>query len=553
MPMHSRIPYVAICLSVLLFRTSCATEGPRCSTLPAPCSGATHSSRAGDPFCAAVKCVQNEAACCDSTEPLGYGRPLTFLPAYHFAEDCIDDPSWSRNWQSEEAARDMFELSALSAGLADCRWVAKDPSRCNLLTRSFWRHPGEELQDFQKRSENRIEAEPSLESVKVENFCPETCGLCQHDADDDDHDHLKCASGSVGLLKHECEAAVASLSKGQWVAGAPAPFSKQGRSSGRICPEQQSLRVLQSADHPEGCYAVQDDMGTWIAVYNSDVGADYHHTEFASGAVDDHDHDHGSSLHGASRSHSDSTAACNDIMINLDLDDYQVMDRGGSECESTAYNNGNDAAQEKYKQLSYQGTCPNRWPFYGDSRYLPTSRRRIDELQQCDAVSYDVRIPNNATRVHVYVQWAKPRFCSADEYVTEAHECKSCELGKQNPSGIQDVRGEKTACMCTDEPSDFMKQQNVDCSTWEHIKCNKDPLWTELRTCQKTCHDVGMGYPGDVCDFGSAVELQLIGVIEGLGDAAVGGALATMNPATDITASPKGSDAYNKALVSFAL
>jgi len=99
------------------------------------------------------------------------------------------------------------------------------------------------------------------------------------------------------------------------------------------------------------------------------------------------------------------------------------------------------------------------------------------------------------------------QFCSEDEFVV-SHACRKCPPGTTS-TGAHDSLGPDTACLCSNEPSRYMRKSDRSCETslWEiENRCNKDPYWVEQLYCQQSCYDAGYGYRqfneyghGDVC------------------------------------------------------
>jgi len=82
---------------------------------------------------------------------------------------------------------------------------------------------------------------------------------------------------------------------------------------------------------------------------------------------------------------------------------------------------------------------------------------------------------------------------------------------------------------CTDQPTDSMAKSGETCagskSNWLKNRCrNGGSAWTELKACQQTCYDNGVGYTGDDCSAGWAA-LDYDGFICSL-EEAVGGTIS---------------------------
>jgi hypothetical protein len=75
------------------------------------------------------------------------------------------------------------------------------------------------------------------------------------------------------------------------------------------------------------------------------------------------------------------------------------------------------------------------------------------------------------------------------------------KLLELSPSTLVNVGTAQSSSSCTDEVSDWMSENDKDCSwAWGlENNCNKDDTWVAQKTCQQSCYDAGFGYSGDVC------------------------------------------------------
>lgn len=78
------------------------------------------------------------------------------------------------------------------------------------------------------------------------------------------------------------------------------------------------------------------------------------------------------------------------------------------------------------------------------------------------------------------------------------------KLMELSPSTLVNV-GTAQSSSCTDEANAWMSSQTPakTCSTYTwgmQNKCNKDATWTAAKTCQLSCFNAGVGYPGDDCN-----------------------------------------------------